>query len=245
MIKSGRLFWGLCFVTLAVFMILSQFGVITAHIGVGSIILGILYLSILVGSITSRSFGGVFLALGLSWVTFGDALGLPSISIWTALLIVILLTIGCGILFPHRRRKRFKKKMEKKWAEYESEDLVGEHQQVVDRDKNGFVVCENKFGALAKYINTRDFKGAYLKNSFGELKIYLDQATIITSPVELNINSSFGSMQLFIPKEWNVQTNVFEFAGQCVENNSCSNVTEPLVTINGNVYFGEIVITYV
>ena len=58
--KTSRIFWGLGFITAAVFLVLSQMHLITAQISVWSALIGILCAALLVSSIADRSFGGIF-----------------------------------------------------------------------------------------------------------------------------------------------------------------------------------------
>lgn len=245
--NTSRILWGLSFVAVAIVLVLSQLGLITASISLGMALLGFIYLAIFVGGAANRSFFAMFLALGLAWLTYAPMFDMPKIGFWMMMIIVGLFSIGFHILFP--RKSKMKKAINKnddKWAAYEAEDQVGEHQKVEDASDNGYVRCANQFGALAKYVNTSDFKGAYLKNSFGELKVYFDQATLVTSPIEIEVHNSFGEMQLFIPKEWLVECNVSSFAGECKEHNSSAGtLNSPLVRLTGNVNFGEIAITYI
>ena len=102
--KTSRIFWGLGFITAAVFLVLSQMHLITAQISVWSALIGILCVALLVSSIADRSFGGIFFSLGLAWLTFAEVLGLPKVGFWNVVIIVVFLTIGFNFLFPHKHR---------------------------------------------------------------------------------------------------------------------------------------------
>lgn len=247
---SQRIFWGLILIGLAVFLILNQMGLITATVGFGTILMGIICLAILVSSIANHSFGGIFFSLGLAWLNFAELCGLPKVSWVMVLSVVVLLTAGFHILFPsltrHNSRKDHKKQKDEKWTYYENPDQVGEYQQVNDEENDGFVGLSNVFGATAKYINVQDFKGADLKNSFGEMKVYFDRAVIVKSPITVHVDNSFGEMALFIPNDWKVKHDVTVFAGEFRENNKPNgNGDGPVVNIVGSVKFGEITVTYV
>lgn len=239
---SQRIFWGLILIGTAVFLVLNQMGLITATVGIGTIAMGIICLAIMVSSIANRSFGGFFFSIGLAWLMFWRVLRLPEVS-WTVVLaVVILLTIGFNILFPNKSRKHH---AHNKWEAYGDEGQVGEHQQVCNEEKDGQVYLSNSFGATAKYIQTQDLRGADIKNSFGEMKVYFDGAVINNSPVIVHVENSFGELQLFVPNSWNVQHDVNVFAGEFQENNKTTGNGEPVVKIEGNVSFGEIQVTYV
>lgn len=242
---SERIFWGLVFVGAAVFLILNQMGFITGTMGFGTIAMGIFCAAILVSSISNRSFGGIFFALGLAWLAFGEMLGLPDVGWKMVLLIGVLLTLGFHILFPNKSHKQHGHRNHDKWEAYENEEAIGEHQKVSNEEKDGHVSFSNQFGATAKYINSQDLKGARLKNSFGEMKVYFDNAVIVNSPITIQVENSFGELQLFVPNSWNVQHDVNVFAGGFTENNKSAGNDEPTVRIVGSVNFGEITVTYV
>ncbi|MDO5154470.1 MAG: LiaF-related protein [Eubacteriales bacterium] len=247
---SSRIFWGLILIAVAAYLIVFQLGLISIELNVGTIIMAILCLAIFVGSLCDRSFGGVFFSLGLAWVSLGKLFGLPTISPWLALLIVVILTAGFHLLFPNAKvnkktHNHNKHHNHEKWDDYADEHKIGEHQKVSESEEDGFVFCTNTFGQIAKYINTNNFKGANLSNTFGELKVYFDNALIVDSPIEIQVSNSFGSMQLFVPKDWNVVHDIHVFAGDAREQNHNNASTTPVVNISGNVNFGEIQIIYI
>lgn len=239
--KISRAFWGVGFITAAVFLVLSQLGLITEEISAWNVMVGLLCVVMFVTSIVKRSFGGIFFSLGLAWLTFGEIIGLPDVNFFTMILIVVLLSVGFGFIFP---KKHFRHN-DKEWQAYEREDQVGERQQVKDVEENGYVRCSNSFGALAKYVNTADFKGGRFNNSFGELKVYLDQANLVNGPVEVYVEDSFGKISLFIPKEWKVVQDISVFAGSVDERNRNLGSSDKILNLVGSVNFGEIEITYV
>ena len=99
---------------------------------------------------------------------------------------------------------------------------------------------------LAKYITESDLKKADLRNAFGEMKVYLDQARVAGNSVVVDVNNSFGQMQLYIPSDWSVSSDVSVFAGAVNEiNNNPNMVGGPEVHLVGNVSFGEVQINYV
>ena len=239
--STKRVFWGLCFIVIAVMIILHQTGVMAVILNAGKIIIRILALLLLVEGIINKEFGGIFLSLGLFWMTFGEMIGLPKVSVWVILLVVLLLTIGFNSIFPKKNKHFHWEKVEG----YDKSNPVNEHQTITDTEENGYVDCSNHFGALAKYVNCSYFRGASVKNSFGELKVYFDRAYIVTSPVDINLNNSFGELQVFVPKDWNVKLNVSVFAGDCKNQYHTGNENGPEVRISGSVSFGEIQIIYV
>ena len=199
--KTSRIFWGLGFITAAVFLVLSQMHLITAQISVWSALIGILCVALLVSSIADRSFGGIFFSLGLAWLTFAEVLGLPKVGFWNVVIIVVFMTVGFNFLFPHKHRSH------------------GD-------------------------VNMSDLKRGHFQNSFGEMKVYLDQAHMAGDSVTIEVSNSFGQLTLFIPKEWNVVQKVSVFAAS-VDEKRCGDSNGPICYLKGSVSFGEIEIVYV
>ena len=238
--NASRVFWGLGFIAVAIFLVLSQMNLITASISVWSAVIGILCLAILISGIANRSFGGIFFALGLFWVTFAEVLGLPQVSFWTVMVIVIFLTIGFNMLFPHKHRKSGED-----CGRHGGSSDYTQYQKVKEEESDGYVECTNTFGELTKYVNTVDFKKGRFENSFGELKVYLDQAQVTGQSVNLEVRNSFGQITLFVPREWKVVQNVNVFLASVDEKSSATGTSEITCYLDGSVSFGDIEIIYV
>lgn len=229
--NSTKIIWGLSLISIAVLIILNQIGLIEDSINPGMIILGALYCIILVNAIIKKSFGGIFLALGLAYVTFASLLELPKINIWLMLLIVMLLTLGFNTIFKQNFKRGYKPKR--------PEGLT------IDYSEEGTINFTNKLGAAVKTVKISSFKGGMIKNSFGELKVYFEAALFTGNQVEIVINNSFGSVSLFVPKEWNVINDIAVFAGDCKEGKNSLKHIETTVVLTGNVSFGELIINYI
>lgn len=132
-----------------------------------------------------------------------------------------------------------------KWEEYENGDKVGEHQRVVEETTENSVYCSNTFGATTKYINSNNLQRATLDCSFGEIKAYFDNAVVQNPSVEICVHVSFGSVELYIPREWTVVQNANVFAGSVNEKNRNCSDGRPVVELVGEVNFGAVTIIYV
>lgn len=238
--NTSRIFWGLGFIAAAVFLVLSQMNLITAGISVWNVVIGVLCVAVLISGIANRSFGGIFFSLGLFWVTFAKVLGLPQVSFWMVMVIVVFLTIGFNMLFPHKHGKRSGDR-----GKHRGSSDYTQYQKVKEEESDGYVECTNTFGELTKYVNAMDFKKGRFENSFGELKVYLDQAQVTGQSVNLEVRNSFGQLTLYIPKEWNVVQNVNVFLASVDEKSSATGTSEITCYMDGSVSFGEIEIIYV
>lgn len=244
--KNRNVFRGVLLIAIAIFLILNQVGVITSGISVWNIVLGGFFIGLLIRGIAERSFPGIFFPLAFLWIIFDEALGfhgIHGISSWTVILIAALLSIGFSYLFPQKNHRHGSKEI--KWDDYEDGDKVGEYQKVVEESTENTVYCSNSFGAATKYINSNNLERATLECSFGEMKVYFDNTVIQNKSVEICVHVSFGSLELYIPREWNVIQNGNVFAGSINEKNRNSSDGVPMVQLVGDVNFGAVTIIYV
>ncbi|MBE5938289.1 MAG: hypothetical protein E7265_09710 [Lachnospiraceae bacterium] len=256
--KSGKkYFWGLMLIATGLFLLLNQMGLITATLNAVHVLIGVVCVLIAVNSIFDRSIGGFFCAVGLAWITFDDVIGLPNVSIWMIILILILLTAGFHCILP-KKKKDYMNFCNGQWTgcseNYSGFNCGGENVndasntgngQNVGGDNSKYVYFCNRFGSAAKYVNATDLQSARLENSFGELKVYFDNTIILNSPIEINVNNSFGEMHIFVPRDWCVENNINVFLGDVKKNTGYTGSTSPVVRITGSVSFGELQISYI
>lgn len=230
--------WGIFFIAIATYIILDQLKIIDIAFGVGRIVICFLFVAAFIEGLAHKSIWGTLIPLAfLAFLIINPVFDLQ-INLWTILLAAVFLCIGLSIIFPHKHV--IPPHMDPASEEWESKHHVNTEETI----DNQFVCC-NRFGSSTKYINTGDFKGADISNSFGELKVYFDSATIITSPVTIEVHNSFGELQLFLPKEWAIKQNIRVTLGDCKVNNHNLGNTDPVVNLIGEVSLGEIQITYV
>lgn len=237
------LFWGVMFIAIAAFILLNQLGLVDIVIGTGNIVLAIVFLATLIKSITMVSFPGIFISLAFLWIIFDEYINVPHISEVVVIFVAVLFAIGFSMIFPNAKRKFTG--YNEKWGDYEDFNKEGNHQKVVHDENDERVFCSNRFGASAKYINSRKLKGARIENSFGELKIYFDNAVMEGDSVEVSVSVSFGALELYLPKEWAAFNRVNAFAATVRESNHGNPDGIHSVILIGSVNFGEISVIYV
>lgn len=243
--NNRNVFWGVMFIAIATFILLNQLGLVDIVIGTTNIVLAIVFCATLINSILVRSFPGIFISLAFLWIIFDEYTAVPHISEIVVIFVAILFAIGFSMIFPDTKRVFKYTNRNGKWSDYEDVDKEGHYQKVVHDENDNNVFCSNRFGASAKYINSRKLKNARIENSFGELKIYFDNAVIDGQSAEVAVNVSFGSLELYIPKEWAIENRIKVFAASVKEVNHGTPTGSPSVVLVGNVSFGEISVIYV
>lgn len=238
-------FWGVMFIAIAAFILLNQLGLVEVVIGTGNVVLAIVFCATLIKSLTMPSFPGIFISLAFLWIIFDGYIGAPHISEFVVIFVAILFAIGFSMIFPDIKRRNYFTGSGESWSDYEDVNRQGRHQKVVHDENDGRVFCSNRFGASAKYVDSRNLKSARIENSFGELKVNFDNAVMDGNSVEISVNVSFGALELYIPKEWAAFNRVNALAATVKEANRGNHDGNHSVVLVGSVSFGEISVIYV
>lgn len=231
--KKSGLLWGILFILAAVLIILNQLGIF-ANINMFEIVATVFLFGIIIKSIIKINFWGILFPLALIAIIFAEELSITKFVPWPALLTALLLSIGLSLIF-NRPKLGF--------IYTHSGDSFSSN--VINEQDDSVIYCSTNFGENIKYVNTANFEKANIRCSFGETKIYFDNAQIPSGNADINLEVSFGEAQLFIPKTWKVVNNIHVFLGDIKEMNRNMAEELPVVTLNGSVSLGDIKIIYV
>lgn len=142
----------------------------------------------------------------------------------------LLGSIGCALLFrPWRHYKCY----------HQNEDFATE---TVEGD---CINLNTSFGGSVKYINSGDFKKACLSCSFASMKVYFDHAVIQGDEAFVELNASFCGVELFVPREWRVESQASMSFGGIEEKNRNASTGTPVLHLTGHCSFGGVTIIYV
>ncbi len=195
--KKQRLLLGFFFIFAAIFLILSQTELMKGFpINIWNIIVTIFMVAILLDNIPKLNYGGIFLPLAVLCIIYDEFLGIHEISVFTYLCAAILLSIGCGIVFPRRNRWRNHMHMES--------EIETNFDAVVDTDNSEYIRKEVNFGSCVKYINSSTFKSGRFECNFGGMKLYFTNAKMQDLQAVVFIETNFGGTEIYVPKEWTV-----------------------------------------
>ena len=227
--KTSTILWGIFFIFAAVMIVLNQLGHLT-QVGLFELIYLVIVIPIVLKSLQYLQWFGVFIPLAIGFILFGSSLGLPDISNIAIILVSVFLSIGFGILFRRRSHKVW----------HASDDVV---EETTDEK----VSATASFSSTVTYINSDNFKRGDFKCSFGAMKIYFDNAKLDKEGAVINVDASFGGVEIYIPKEWKVIHTSSTFLGGIDEKNMKTKHAEnaPQLTISGSVNFAGIEITYI
>ena len=233
--KNRNWFWGFFFLLAAVFVIASQIGSF-GQIGIFSIIATVLLAALVIQSIASRNFFGVFVPLVFVYVIYRQPLHLAEISLWILLLAAVLASIGFSCIFRSRPPK----------AMYSHCGVEHFHETSESIDDNN-PYAKVTFSASSKYLHADCLKSGQFIVSFGALEVFFDQAQLSPDGAELFLDCSFGAIQLYVPKHWQVFDNLHASLG-AVDNDvrkAQPGQDAPQLTLTGNVQLGGVEIHYI
>lgn len=232
--KSKSIYWGLFCIALAVVIAITQLGILV-DIGWLSIAATLLMLPLIIKSIIRREFFGVFIPLALIAMLFSKQLGIENISNWALIGIAVLLIIGFSFIFPGRKGQHNGEK-----HGFLNKSIKTE----TSNDEEVFLY--SKFGASVKYINSNNLRHVNIDSSFSGVKVYLDGATLSSDGVIIDVWSDFSGIELYVPKECQIENKVDCFlSGIDEEGIKNYSTTGPIIKLNGKISFSGITIKYV
>lgn len=233
--KGKNIFWGLFLVVSAALIIASQ---VTTFDTVSAVsILATVFLSaIIISSVVRMEFFGIFVPTAFLYMIYNEPLNLMFIRPVILLSAAVLAAVGCSLIF----RKRPKKAI---FANYPSNQYNPPNDSV--NDNNPYVKAS--MGSSSKYLRADALQGGQLTVSLGELSVYFDQVRLNQSGAEVFVDCSLGTLKLYIPRHWNVVDKIGVTLGEVKNKTQQAQpvLTEPLLTLSGNVKLGSVEINYI
>lgn len=249
-IKSRNIFWGIILVLAAVSLVVSQLGLVEG-VGAFSVVFGIFFLAMLIQGIVRRSFGTILFAIAFLCIVFDEPLGIEAITPWTVLGAALLGTIGLNMVFKRKKHYHFyadwseEKAGRKSGDRYVDSEVVDEEERETDGLSGSRIFFRNSFGEAVKYVNSDNFEFASLECSFGAMKVYFDNAVIQNGSATIDLDVSFGGVELFFPKEWKIVDHTDTSFSGVEEKNGSRSAGSPVVTLTGDINFSGVTIIYI
>lgn len=237
--KKRNIFWGLVFLLIAACILFEKLGYFPG-INVFKLILSAGLLVILIESIPKLNFAGILFPIAFLAILFDETLHIESLTPWPVLGIALFGSIGLSLIFPQKH----------KYTQDESHihvDMPDDYfAETSSQEYNNRIQAIVSFNSSIKYLNSQNFEYGDFKSSFGSLKVYFDQAGLNNNSATVQVDVSFGSITLFVPRSWNIQVNAKTSFGSVDEKGSRAIVeNSPILYINGNISFGNLEIVYV
>lgn len=232
---------GLFFILCAIFVILSGLG-FDSGVGWFNLVLALLLIFISISNIKSLNFFGILFPLALIAIIFDKQLGITAITPWILITATTLLSIGLSIIF----KKRYDYPFNRPHVYYnhgKSQDNFSDTMST-NQDSSSdqeTIFWQTSFSESTKFLKSDNLKEAHLKCSFGSLNIYFDQVDVSLQGATVFVDCNFGEIKLFIPRTFNVENNISIMMGDVKCDYPLGIETgKPLITLKGNVAFGNI-----
>ncbi|MDR2514024.1 MAG: cell wall-active antibiotics response protein [Christensenellaceae bacterium] len=237
--RSGNWFWGIALIAGAIFLVVSQVsGGALLGINVWTIVASVALVGFFVQNLVSwHGFFGVVAPLaGLYWL-FWQPLGLPRLDFWVLWVSALLLLLGLEAIFHRRGEHSWHRGVDGSWSNHTGLDEGA--------DENHPYI-QLSFGKTSRFLHADALESGRLSVSFGELLVYFDQVTLKDGQAQILMDASFGTIQLFVPKEWEIVNNLGTGFGSIKDFTSKNRpaAEAPRLILNGDASFGEIRIQY-
>lgn len=235
----NKLFWGIMFIAGAAFLLANRLGYWshTESISITGILFTIFFVWMVLQGIYQRNFFLILFGLSFIAIQYDKLLGITAITPWTLLSAALLASIGLTIIFP--AKKHFNSG---NVGNFEFED---KGEKVFEEQDGEAIHFKSSFGQCVKYINTDALVNVNLENSFGEMKIFFDNAVIKNGVADVNISHAFGETILYVPKTWNIEDHIKRSFGSIKYEGMQNSQGCPTLRIYGNISFGEVTIVFI
>ena len=235
----NKLFWGMLFIAGAAFLLADRMGYWSEvhSVTVVGILFTIFFIWMVLQGIYYRNFFMILFGLSFIAIQYRHPLGITSITPWTLLSAALLASIGLTIIFP---AKKFSKN-----GNFRNFEFADKGERVFEEQDGEVIHYKSTFGECVKYINTDALVNVQLENTFGEMKIFFDNAVIKNGVADVNISNSFGETILYIPKTWNVENHVKSSFGEIKFEGLQTTQGCPTLRIYGSVSFGEVKVVFI
>lgn len=237
--KTGKIFWGIALILLAVVLLLDAFSVLSplegviGHVSLWRVVLGLALLFYVIKCLVKVNIAEIFVPLALIFMLFEENISIlcgavrPNlINNWTLLLIAVLLSIGVGIL-----TSAFKKRIHTK--------VITENGVTAGKKRAG-----GSFGRSTVYIDSEALVPNYVESNFGACEIYFENPESYTGGSSIYVENNFGSMKIHVPSAWRAVVSVENLLGGISEPRK-EDPTEPILYVRGENNFGSISVIYI
>lgn len=250
---SKRLF-GVLLIGIATLMLMDLMGYSMPVKG-WDLVLLVLAVYLMLDGIAHRRirFGKLIIALTLAVIVFKEYLNLATADNWSIFWVGVLFALGVSVLtdgFRYRRSYRtfrFSTDEHAKTERFRREDdemidVVGSDEEEND---SGRFYYDITFNNAVKYVYAQHLTSGHAEATFGELSIYLDQAGLAKQGAVIKCDSTFGQINLYIPKDWRVQNDLSATFGSVTEKGHAKGDSGPLLLLKGDATFGGIRLYYI
>jgi len=235
--KFSNFFWGVVLLLAAAFVLTNKF-IGFADIGIGSIVITILALAFIVQCLARFHIAPLVIPIAVLYFIYRDRFDLPEIQTWKLIAATVLAFVGLNILLPKRRGHNHCNNFGGSGDQQKRLPAEG------NKDNNPYVGVN--FGNISRSLNADSLETVRLSCNFGAMEIYFNQVELSPNGAVADITCSFGGIQLFIPKHWQVIDRMnCTLAGVNIKSFTAPADNAPRLTLNGSVSMGGVEVKYI
>ena len=257
--RNRNWFWGLFFIVGALILFSSAIGW-SFGLSLWQWFVVIFMSSIILKSLPRLEFFGIIMPLPFIYLAISKYLpeAYQHLNIFTLIVVAVFLSIGLSLLFKKKRhynfwscdgisgssRRSFRNDDDDDdWDDeielsFQKKSKSDEDERFADSRDD--VSASVTFGDSTKFIYSKELHYGKFDCTFGELKVYFDEAILAESGAEIVVNCTFGAIELYFPKEWWIINNVASTLGAVTDHSHRPKEQRPKVQLSGDVTFGEI-----
>lgn len=243
-----KVVWGVILVLAAVFLLVSQMGLIPEfNLGFWTIVWTLVSAAILIDGIIKFRFSGIFFGLAFLAIIYAEPLGITAITPWPVLGAALLLSIGCHMLFPKRKHEKI---MNINYINDEGEKIEIDREKGIEEEEHHegidgeYLEFTQVFKSGTKYISSNNLKSVSGECVFGNLDIYFTNAQLAGGSASVDFDNVFSNINLYVPSNWTVVENTENvFASVNYKGHNVPDGQNRLNVIGDNV-FGSIKVIY-
>lgn len=238
--KKENIFWGLFFILGGIFLIVSRLNLL-GDFSFLTLFFTILLIAWLARSLRYMEFGGILFSIAFLCILYDDFLHIEQLTPWPVLGAAAFGSIGLSIIFKDKIHHNIGGNSSS--SAYVKRPENGERKEGEEVTDNQFTFSTT-FSSSAKYVRSDDFSQAKIYCSFGDMKVYFDDAMIQNGEANIYLDVKFGGVELYLPKTWNVINHASATFGAVDEKNRSATNGTPTIILNGDVAFGGVTIFY-
>lgn len=232
--KNSKIIWGIFFIIAAIYVIISRY-ICIPHVDIFKLLITVFFVLMLIEGLRQMDFFEILFSIACICILYARHLRITAITPFPILIAALFGSIGLTMIFGKKNRPYM-------WNNKCTGNSTG---STNEQSTEEHIFFKNSFGSAVRYVNSANFRGAELNNSFGSMVIHFDNTIIQENSAYINIENNFGETQLYIPKEWKIQKNLQRTFGSVNENGMTSGISNVTLYINGETVFGAISIYYI
>lgn len=236
--ENRNLFWAIPLIAVGLVWQLKNMGYVSPDVFHIVVSWQMLLMYIGVVNLIRKQFVGGLITLGIGLVFLLPRLGVLDYD-WLHLnWPIALIILGIVFLFKPRWKRAHRAWNKKKWTR--DGHLNSETSYSCEE---GYVETANYFGSVKQIVLDPVFRGANISNAFGGTVIDLRQTSLEAPETYIDIDCTFGGVEIYLPSHWFLQLKTAVVMGGCEDKRFLGNVEidkEHLLIVKGNITFGGV-----